>query len=32
MINNYPKNNEPLIQQQPKFKPPDCPSCKEMIG
>ena len=24
----YPKIKQPIIQQQPKFKPPNCPSCK----
>ena len=26
-VKNYPKNKQPIIQQQ-KFKPPNCPSCK----
>ena len=26
-VKNYPKSKQP-IQQQPKFKPPNCPSCK----
>ena len=25
---NYPKNKQPIIQQR-KFKPPNCPSCKQ---
>ena len=28
IVKNYPKNKQP-ITQQPKFKPPNCPSCKE---
>ena len=28
IVKNYPKNNQPIIQQQ-KFKPPNCPSCKQ---
>ena len=28
VVKNYPKNNQPIIQQQ-KFKPPNCPSCKQ---
>ena len=27
VVENYPKNDEP-IQHQPKFKPPNFPSCK----
>ena len=27
VVNNYTKNKQP-IQQQPKFKPPNCPFCK----
>ena len=27
IVKNYPKNKQPIIQQQ-KFKPPNCPSCK----
>ena len=27
IVKNYPKNKQPIIQQQ-KFKLPDCPSCK----
>ena len=27
-VKNYPKNKQPVIQQQ-KFKPPNCPSCKQ---
>ena len=27
VVKNYPKNKQPIIQQ-PKFKPPNCPSCK----
>ena len=27
-VKNYPKNKQP-IKQQTKFKPPDCPSCKQ---
>ena len=27
IVKNYPKKKQP-IQQQPKFKVPDCPSCK----
>ena len=28
LVKNYPKNKQPNIQQ-PKFKPPICPSCKQ---
>ena len=28
VVKNYPKNKQP-IQQQQKFKPPNCPSCKQ---
>ena len=28
IVKNYPKNKQPIIQQQ-KFKPPNCPSCKK---
>ena len=28
VVKNYPKNKQPIIQQQ-KFKPPICPSCKQ---
>ena len=28
IVKNYPKNNQPIIQQQ-KFKPPNCPTCKQ---
>ena len=28
MVKKYPKNKQPIIQQQ-KFKPPNCPSCKQ---
>ena len=28
VVKNYPKNKQPIIQQQ-KFKPPNCPSCKQ---
>ena len=28
VVKNYPKNKQPIIQQQ-KFKPPTCPSCKQ---
>ena len=28
IVKNYPKNKQPIIQQQ-KFKPPDCPTCKQ---
>ena len=28
LVKNYPRNNQPIIQQQ-KFKPPNCPSCKK---
>ena len=30
IVENYPKNKKPNIQQQ-KFKPPNCPSCKQNI-
>ena len=28
VVQNYPKNKEPIIQKQ-KFKPPNCPKCKQ---
>ena len=28
IVKNYPKNKQPIIQQQ-NFKPPNCPSCKQ---
>ena len=28
IVQNYPRNNQPIIQQQ-KFKPPNCPNCKQ---
>ena len=28
LVKKYPKKKQPNIQQQPKLKPPDCPSCK----
>ena len=28
VVKNYPKNKQPIIQQQ-KFKPPNCPNCKQ---
>ena len=28
IVKNYPKNNQPIIQQQ-KFKPPNCSTCKQ---
>ena len=28
IVKNYPKNNQPVIQQQ-KFKPPNCLNCKQ---
>ena len=28
IVKNYPKNKHPIIQQQ-KFKPPNCPTCKQ---
>ena len=33
IVKKYPKNKnkQPIIQQQ-KFKPPNCPSCKKIIG
>ena len=30
IVKNYPKNKQPIIQQQ-KFKPPNCPTCKQNI-
>ena len=30
VVKNYPKNKQP-ITQQPKIKPPNCPSCKRNI-
>ena len=30
VVKNYPKNKQPLIQQ-PKIKPPNCPSCKQYV-
>ena len=29
VVKNYPKNKKQPIQQQQKFKPPNCPSCKQ---
>ena len=31
LVENYPKNKKQPIIQQPKFKPPNCPSCKRNI-
>ena len=31
VVKIYPKNKQPFIQQQ-KFKPPNCPSCKQRLG
>ena len=28
VVKTYSKNNQPIIQQ-PKFKPPNCPTCKQ---
>ena len=28
LVENYPRNKHPIIQQQ-KFQPPNCPSCKQ---
>ena len=28
IVKTYPNNKQPIIQQQ-KFKPPNCPSCKQ---
>ena len=28
MVKNYPRNIQPIIQQQI-FKPPNCPNCKQ---
>ena len=28
LVKSYPRNKQPIIQQQ-KFKPPNCPSCKQ---
>ena len=28
IVKNYPENKQPIIQQQ-KFKPPNCPPCKQ---
>ena len=30
VVKNYPENKQP-IQQQPKFKQPNCPSCKQKV-
>ena len=30
VVKDYPKNKQPIIQKQ-KFKPPNCPSCKQNI-
>ena len=30
VVKNYPKNNQPKIQQ-PKYKPYNCPNCKQNI-
>ena len=32
IVKNYPKNKQPIQQQQSKFKPRNCPSCKRNIG
>ena len=29
LVENYPKNKQPNIQQQHEIKPPNCPSCKQ---
>ena len=29
IVKNYPKNKQPIIQQQ-KFQPPNCPSCRRI--
>ena len=29
-VKNYPKNIQPVVQQ-PKFTPPNCPSCKQNV-
>ena len=31
IVKNYPKKKQP-IQKQPRFKPPNCPSCKLKTG
>ena len=31
MVKIYPKKKKPNIQQQPNFKPTNCPSCKQNI-
>ena len=28
VVKNNPKKKQPIQQQQPKIKPPNCPSCK----
>ena len=28
IVKNYPKNKQPIIQQQSNFQPPNCPNCK----
>ena len=30
ILKNYPRNKQPIVQQQ-KFKPPNCPPCKQNI-
>ena len=29
IVKSYPKSKQPLLQHQPKIKPPNCPSCKQ---
>ena len=29
IVKTYPEKKEPIVQQQPKFQPPDCPRCKQ---
>ena len=31
-VKSYPKNKKQPIQQESKFKPPKCPSCKQKMG
>ena len=31
IVKSYPKNKQPIIQQQ-KFKPPNCPTVNKIIG
>ena len=32
LVKNYPKNKQPVVQQQPKFQPPNCLVANKKIG